>query len=107
MRYGCREAEPFLGLGGEPFPSLRGQSIELHLPIELGYAPLGLDEALALHPVKSRVERTLLDLHHFARHVLDRSRNRIAVPGACSQRLQDQNVESAVKEVGFARHGYT
>jgi hypothetical protein len=86
-----------------PVPRLR-QFVELRLAIVLGAAPGRGDEALLLEAVQSRVEGPLIDLQHVAGNLLNAQRNAPPVPRSGSQRAEDQEVQSTLKEVGFLRH---
>ena len=76
-----------------------GQGVELGLPAQLGRAPLGLDPALSLHPVESRVERTLLDCQRLVGRVLEPTRNRISMTRPPRERFEDQHIEGAREQL--------
>ena len=60
-----------------------------------------LDPGLLLEAVKGRVKRALLHLQRFFRDLLDALRDRPAVLGLEGERLEDQQVESALYEVAW------
>lgn len=62
--------------------------------------PFTADEALLFQAVKGGVERALFDLKNFAGDRLDPFSDRPAVPSLGSEGLKDQDVESALNEVG-------
>ena len=48
-----------------------GERVKLRVPAALRYPPLRPDPALLLQPVQSRIQRSLADLQHFLRNLLD------------------------------------
>ena len=68
---------------------------------------MGFDPTAALKTMESRVHRALLDLQDAARDLLDALRNGPAVLRLERERLQDQEVQSALRQVdAFIRHDF-
>ena len=78
--------------------SASGESVDLGAPAELGGPPLRVHPAATFQPVERRVERPVLDEDRFAGHVLDESRNRVAMARAAGKGLENQRVESAMEQ---------
>ena len=75
------------------------ERVVLRAAILFGDAPLGLDPALMLETMQGRIQRTLVNLQHIARHLANAPRDGPAVLGLQLQRLQNQQVERALDEV--------
>src|SRR4029453_695002 len=85
-------------------PSRRREAVVAGAAIALRGAPLGADPALPLETRKRRVERALLDEQDLLRHLANALRDRPAVHRLESDRLQDQQVERALDQVGRLAH---
>src|ERR1041384_4272997 len=55
--------------------------------------------------MERRVERSLIDLEHAARDLLDALADAPAVHGLEGRGLEDEEVEGALKDVGVGMHG--
>src|SRR5262245_48348884 len=87
-----------------PAPCAR-QTIELRVASCLRGFPLRLQPSASLEAVKSRIERSLLDLQDIFRDLLQPLRNGVAVERRERHHLQDQHVERALEKIGFrCRH---
>src|SRR6185436_7862993 len=87
---GRRETFPVRSLFGQLFAAGFGQLVILGLAIVVRAVPFGDDPTLLFESIQSRVERTLVDVEHSIRHLLDALRNTPAVHRFQRQRLQDQ-----------------
>src|SRR5689334_15072155 len=94
------EALPALRLLGELLPAGARQAVEARPPVVLRAAPLRPDPALLLEPVQGRVERPLVDGQHVLRELLDPLRDAPAVHRAGRERLQDQDVQGPLQQIG-------
>src|SRR5262249_30051660 len=81
-----------------------GQGVELGPPPGLVGAPPGRDPAALLDAVQRRVERALLDAEQLARVLPDALDDAVAVERPGRERLEDEEVEGALEEVGLAGH---
>src|SRR4051812_35051798 len=80
------------------------QRIHLRPPSGVALGPLGRDPALLLEPMQRRIERALLHLQDFARHLLDALGDGPAVRRLKGKRLQDQEIQGALDEIGGFAH---
>ena len=85
-----------------------GQFVKLGFAARLCLLPVGGEELLILQAMEGRIERALLYLQRFARHLLDSVRDGVAVDRAKSDDAEDEEVESALREVEsvFCLHAY-
>src|ERR1051326_1800203 len=90
---------PVLGIRLELLSSRRSQSIETRAPSQFGDSPLGLDPALMLQPMQSRVKRTLIHFQDPFGHLFDSFGDVPAVFGIVLKSSKDEEVESALKKV--------
>src|SRR5436190_2225218 len=65
-----------------------------------GLPPLGVDEPAAFEALQRRQQRTGIDLEDAARHLLDATRDPEAVHRLEAERLEDEQVERALNDVG-------
>ena len=90
-----------LGVFGRQLPAAGGgQRVVARAAVVLRRAPLGLHPAVEQQPLERRIQRTLPDPEHVVRRhpqVLD---DAVAVLGAWPERLQDEQLERAGKEIG-------
>src|SRR5687768_15044965 len=97
-------------LDAQLFPAGGGDGVEARAAFGGGLAPLGLDPALFLEPLERRIERSLFDSEHVARQAPDVLGDAIPVQRPDAERLQDQHVERAGKQLGAfgaGVHSYT
>src|SRR6476661_4262870 len=99
-----REPLPLCRLGPERRAASLRQLVELRVPSRVGLAPLRRNEPLLLETVQCRIQRPLRDLENVLRHLLDALRDRPAVLRLDSQRLEDQQIERALDEIGRLAH---
>ena len=81
-----------------------GKTIEARAPVVLGRAPLGGDPALPLEALQRGIERALLDLQDVVGELADPLRDRPAVQRLERDRLQDQQIDGALNEIGGLPH---
>src|SRR5690348_7898191 len=82
-----------------------GELIKLRFAAGFGGAPFCGNPALLLQPVERRIQRAVGDLQSIFADLLDAFSNRPAVLGLDRNRLQDEEIESALNEAGGAAHG--
>src|SRR6202162_3048328 len=99
-----REPLPAFLLLGELLSAAAGQLVEAGAPVVLRGAPLRADPPLRFQAVERRVQRPLVDLEDILGELLDPLGDPPSVHRRCPQRLQDENVESPLEEVGSGRH---
>jgi hypothetical protein len=92
-------------LTGELFSTGGSEAVETGLAIVFRRAPIRADPAAILEPVQSRVQRSMLDLEDFMRAMLDDVSDGVAVGGAEKERLQDEQIEGPLQQVGFKWRG--
>src|SRR5262245_51675561 len=103
---GRGQGTPGIGLRVE-LPATRAcQRVELCLAIVLGGAPLGPDPAAPLQPVQRRIERALLDAQRILRDLLNAIGDRPPVLRLEGERLEDQEIESPLRQIEFRRTGH-
>src|SRR6185437_5136921 len=95
--------------GGEPVPvrgfliqlgaAGGGERVELCLASGFAFRPLCLDPALLFEAVEGGIERTLLDLEHFAGKLLNPLGDSPSVHGVGQEGFQDQKIEGALDEI--------
>jgi hypothetical protein len=66
----------------------------------LAGTPVGADPALPQHPLEGGIERALLDPEHVAGELIDPLADAPTVHRLEGQRLQDQQLEGAGKQIG-------
>src|SRR6185437_8004412 len=97
---GVHVPPPAVRLGADRAPARRGEPVVLGPAVVLARPPFALDPALLLEPLQRRIERTLIDVEHAARHLLNARADPPAVHRLEGERLQDEEVERAPKDVG-------
>src|SRR5687768_18453637 len=98
-------ALPFPRFYSELTPPRGGEAVILGAAAQLRDLPLGLDPALMLETMESRVKRALIDLQDVLGNLLDALGDGPAVQNILLQRAQDQQIERAGQQVGGSRHG--
>src|SRR5436190_3991732 len=93
------EGVPLRVLARELLPAERGDAVVAGALALLGYVPRGGDPSRGFEAVEARIARTGLDLQQVFRGPLDVLRDRVPVARTGQQRLEDQEVERAAKEV--------
>ncbi len=78
----------------------RVHRVDLRAPRVLGLAPFGVEPAGALEPLQRRQQRSGVDLEDAARDLLDTPRDAEAVHRLEAERLEDEQVERALNDVG-------
>src|SRR4029453_11031704 len=96
------QPQPPFELGLRGAPSFAGQLVELGFSVVLRRSPFGLDQALLLHAVQSRIERSLFDLQHLVRQLVDTQRDAISMVRAGAEALENQQVERALEQVDLS-----
>ena len=97
---GRRHASEAPGRLGVELPApLRRQRVVLRPPVVLGCSPRGRDPAAPLQAVQRRLQRPLADLQHLARHLPNPLGDAPTVPRSQRQRLQEQQIEGALRQV--------
>lgn len=99
-RDGCGKTFPICLLGLELPATASRQAVKTGALIVLGNAPLGCDPTLLDKPVQRRVERAFFYRELLVGELLNPFRDSVTVHLAMHQRLQDQHVEGALKELG-------
>ena len=102
---------------GEPIPALEltcellsagsRQRVDLRFTAGVGGGPRGLQPALLLQPVQRRVQRALRDLQHVAADLANALRDAPAVHRLERERLEDEQIQRALNEIGRSAHGDT
>jgi hypothetical protein len=87
-------------LGGELLTPVRRESVELRPPPFRRHAPVALDPAAVLEPVERGVKRPLVHLEDVAGPLADALGDAPAVQRAERHRLEDEQVERALEQVG-------
>src|SRR5205823_4033345 len=87
------------GFTRERGAALGGDLVVLGPAIVAREAPGRFEQLALLEPVKGRVERAFLDAEHVAGHVLDPTRDVVAVRRAPGEGLEDEEVERSLEEV--------
>jgi hypothetical protein len=77
------------------------EAIEASFAIVLGCAVFRCDEAVFDEPLESGIERTMANLEHFARAAFNGFRNCVTMHGTKGNRLQNEQIERALKEAGL------
>jgi hypothetical protein len=81
------------GLGAQRSAPGGGELVELRAAVLAGHAPLPFDEALALEPVQTLVQRRVDDLENPDRALTDETRDAVPVHVIPRECLQDEQVE--------------
>ena len=103
-RDGGRQPLPVGGFAFELAAARAGQRVELRSPIVLALLPLGGDPAVLLELVQRRIERAVADLQHVVRDLPQALADGKAVQRFEREDLQNQQVESALDEIGGFAH---
>ena len=98
LRYGPGNAAPALRFGFQLFLSGLRQAIVFGAAIVLRISPKGGNPAFFFHSVERWKERAGLDIKRAAGNLLDSSRDSEAVLLAGNQRLQDKQIQGALKQ---------
>ena len=98
------ESLPLVEFVGELFLSRFGEGVELGDTAGFSGFGFGLDPALLLEAVKGRVERALLDEKDVIRYLLDALGDRPTMNSVVRQRFQNEEVKSALDEIGWSAH---
>src|SRR5438105_3219151 len=77
------------------------ERIKFRAAAEFAGLPFGRDPAFLLELVQRRVERSVADLQHVARDLLQALADGPAVEWLESENFQQQEVESALDEIGW------
>src|SRR6185503_7541697 len=96
----AHEAAPGVDFRAERALAGGGEVVVLGLAVVFGGPPGTADPALLLESVEGRVERALADLQRVTGPLLNALADPPAVHGSKRQRLQNQKVEGALKDVG-------
>jgi hypothetical protein len=96
---GRRKALPIGGFGLQLFLASRSERVELGLAAGFAFRPFGPDPALLLKAMEGRIERALLHLQHFARHLLNTLGDGPAVHGFGEKSPQDEKVERTLDKI--------
>src|SRR5258708_7492349 len=87
-----------------PAPA-RGELVVFGAPIVLRSPPASLDPAAPLQAMQGRIQRALLNAQHIARNLLDAFGYGPAMLWLQHQRLQNQDVQSALRKFDAMRGG--
>src|SRR4051794_31130052 len=98
---GGRDALPACGLFSELLSARLGEAIELRTPVVFGITPGGFDPALLLETVERGVKRSLRNLQHVARDLLQPLRDAPAVHVAGREGSEDEQIEGTLEKVGL------
>src|SRR5262245_42508099 len=93
-----------LFLGQLPL-ALARQPVEARAPVALGPRPGRGDPAVVLEAVERRIERPFLDPKQVLPELRDPLPDRISVERPRRQRLEHQQIETAVQDIRFAHRG--
>ena len=105
MRYGGGEFVPGTLFALELFAAGGGKFVILRAAIIFGSAPAGFDPAATLQAVQRGVQRALLDLQNVFGDLLNTFRNGPAMLRLESNRFEDEQIESALRQIEFCgRH---
>jgi hypothetical protein len=91
---------PVRGFGGKLFAAGARQRIEFCAPRIFRVSPLGVEPTGTLESLERREQRSRIDLEHTLRQLLDASRNSETMHRLETQRLENQQVERALDDVG-------
>src|SRR5215472_14942093 len=100
QRYSGREPVPIGEFLVQLSAALFRERVKFRAAIVVRRTPLGLDQSLALEAIERGIQRTLLNLQHLLRHLLNALRDSPAVIGLKSQRFQNQKIEGALQHIG-------
>src|SRR5580704_4024588 len=78
---------------------LGGELIELGFPASLRRLPVRGEKLLVLKPMKSGIERSLLDLQSLPRHLLNPLRDGVAMNGAKRNHPHDEEIEGSLRKI--------
>src|SRR3954470_18626475 len=95
---------PAVRLLSEPAAAGSGEAVILGPAVVLRRDPLGFEQPLVLEPVERWIESSLLHEQRAIRDLLDSQQHAVSVQLAERDRLQDQQVEGAGKQVGLIGH---
>src|SRR5688572_4356719 len=98
------EPRPALEFLRQLLPARRAEAVRLRLAPGLGHDPVRLEPALLFQAMQGRIQRPLRHLQHVAADELDSAGNRPPVLRAAGERLEDEQVERALDEVGRSAH---
>src|SRR6476620_5227121 len=104
---GRRQPLPRVELAFELLPPIAGQAVDLGGASTLGLLPLRRDPSLVLEAVQRGIERSLSHRELLAGEGLDALGDRPAVQRLARDRLEDEQVEGALEQVGGLRHDLT
>src|ERR1700722_2910611 len=100
------DAFPLGGLAYELLRAFCGDRVELCFAVVVGGAPAGGDPALLLEAEQGSVDGAFVQLEDVFADLLDAAGDAEAVLRSESvKRLEDHEVEGALEDVGFGRHG--
>ena len=101
---GRREPLPVGLFSLQIFAPRRSQRIELRAAIVVRLAPLGLDPSALLKAMEGGIQRSLIPLQHFLRHLADALGDAPSVHGFKRKGLEDQEVQCPLHQVGWFAH---
>jgi hypothetical protein len=99
----CEQSPP-LALDLQGCPALLREPVDLHRPPLVRDALLGLDHAPIPEPIESRIQRSLIHLQDTLAQELNPLRDAPAVQRLEGQRLEDEQIQAALQEIGFGAH---
>src|SRR5690242_2311701 len=101
------KALPGRQLAVQLLPAVARQTVHLRRASLVGRFPLRDDPALAFEPVQGGIERPLADRQLVIRERLYALDDRPAVERSASERLENEEIERALEEIGGFRHDLT
>src|SRR5204863_5160239 len=96
------DARPLVGFFLQLPPALRGEAVVLGVAACFGLAEGRLQPARLLHAVQGGKERPGFDVERAARHLFDAPGDAEAMALAEGERLEDEEVESALQQLRLA-----
>ncbi len=94
---------PPFGLCDQLPVALRRESVEFRTAPEFGPTPPCLEPATPLHPMEGRVKGSLLHLDSGGGTLANPPANSVAVLGAPTQRLENQDVQGASDQIAIIK----
>jgi len=96
---GVAQALPIGNFGFHLSAALLGERVELGFASGLGFFPFGLQPASVFQTMKRGIEGALMDLEEVLRDLLKALRDSVAVAGAQSDNLQNQEIQRSSEEL--------
>jgi hypothetical protein len=98
------EAIPAVGFLAQTLEARSGELVELGPAVVVGCAPARFEKSLAYQAIQGGIERALFDKQGSTRNLLDAQKYAVTMERAERDGLENEEIESAGKELSLASH---